>query len=329
MATKQKHAAVKPAGRSPKTPPAGLVRAVELWEPRGDRLTITAAIHRDTPKLAAASETSFFKSGEGLPGRVFESQTPVVFADLEAGEFVRSRAAAADGLKAGIGVPVLRGGEVKSVVVLMFGGGESAVGAVESWVPVPHRGEVTLGTSYYAGLPRFEKISRHVQFPRGSGLPGGVWEAMSPTLLTGLSRSKDFIRAAGAGAEGISSAVAWPVSDYADRLTSVCVLLSAGRSPLARVMQLWTPHETHGLVLTRTDARTGHALREVCAAAPAVMGEGVVGRAWQTNTPVLCGNLPAEDDAASKAAVELGLTQAVALPVHVGETLRGVIALWN
>ena len=37
----------------------------------------------------------------------------------------------------------------------------------------------------------------------------------------------------------------------------------------------------------------------------------------------------AETDEAATVATSLGLTHAVALPVHVGETLTGVIVLWN
>lgn len=307
-----------------------LIRAVEIWLPGDDgRLFIDQSFYDRAPKLEAVSENLTFASDEGLPGQVYSTLTPIVFRDFGDSEFMRTEAAGADGLVAGVGLPLLYGGKCVAVVVMLFGGGDKALGGLECWLPVKERLELTLGSSFYAGMPRFEKISQYVQFPKGSGLPGGVWESTSPNLLTGLATSKSFIRAAGAGAEGLSSAIAWPVTDYGDKLHAVIMFLSAGRSPLAEVMQVWQPGESNPLVLTRTDAPAGTPLREACRKHPPVSGDGLLGAVFENHLPRVVTNLDERDDPISIAATESGITRLVTIPVYAGQDLRGLVALWN
>ena len=261
-----------------------LIRVVEIWLPSEDgTLSIDQSFYDRTPSLEAASSGLTFAPGEGLPGQVFTTLRPVVFRDFGESDFVRTEAAGTDDLVAGVGFPVIRAGKCLAVVVLLFGGDDDALGGLECWRPVKERFELTLASSFYAGMPRFEKISQYVQFPKGSGMPGTVWEDRSPSLLTGLSTSKSFMRAAGAGAEGLSSAVAWPIVDYGDHLYSVVVLLSAGRSPLAEAMQVWQPGESNPLVLTRTDSPAGTPLREACRDNPPAPGDGMLGAVFENH----------------------------------------------
>lgn len=307
-----------------------LIRAVEVWLPNDDEsLVIDQAFYDRAPNLEAASEELKFEPDQGLPGYVYSSQMPIVFEDFGDSDFVRTEAAVEDGIVAGVGFPVLRAGKCIAVVVLLFGAGEKAIGGLECWTPIKERYELTLDSSFYAGIPRFEKISQYVQFPKGSGLPGAAWEDRAPNLLTGLATSKSFMRAAGAGAEGLTSAVAWPIADYGDKLHSVCLLLSAGHSPIAKVMQVWQPGESNPLVLTRTDEPNGSALREACRENPPESGDGMFGAVFENNLPRVIHNLTERSDPLSKAAVASGLSRTIAIPVYAGEELRGLVALWS
>ncbi len=98
-----------------------LARAFEVWSPApsGKYLRRTAAAYHDLEAFDAASQEQTFRPQEGLPGRVWSSGMPVVLDQLTKDEFVRAGAAANAGLRMGVGIPVLRGGGVQSVIVLL------------------------------------------------------------------------------------------------------------------------------------------------------------------------------------------------------------------
>jgi len=69
------------------------------------------------PEFNAASRSSAFTRGEGLPGRVWASGQPVWIPDVpQDGNFPRAPIAAREGLHAAFGFPILRRGEVLSVM---------------------------------------------------------------------------------------------------------------------------------------------------------------------------------------------------------------------
>ena len=313
-------------------PPAststGLVRVIEVWAVDGETIALESAVYRDAPTIGAVAQTTLIL-GEGLPGRVLATGAPVVFSDLGAEQFRRREAAARDRLAAGVGFPVYRDGAIAAVVLLLLAEtAEGVVGAIESWEPDAERNELRLGTSHYAGLERFEMISRYVQFPYGSGLPGEIKVSGEPRLLTGLGRSKEFIRASGAEADGLSVALAWPVIAYGDDLKAVLILLSAASSPLARVFQIWT--EVDGqLQPQKMVSKDFRSLAEATARGPVRKGVGLIGRVWETLHPLATSDFAGESDEVRRLIADGGLQGAVAIPVLRGETLQGIIALWG
>ncbi|NRF67316.1 PAS domain S-box protein [Aquincola sp. S2] len=86
----------------------------------GDRLACRAHWHRpDRPpkQFVAASCEASFRSGEGLPGRVWASGTPAWIADLsQDGNFMRLAAAAEDGLRCAFACPVILGDRTIGVI---------------------------------------------------------------------------------------------------------------------------------------------------------------------------------------------------------------------
>ena len=65
----------------------------------------------------ALSQESHFKSGLGLPGRVWKSEQPAWVEDVtNAPNFPRSAAARMAGLKTGVGIPILARGKVIAVL---------------------------------------------------------------------------------------------------------------------------------------------------------------------------------------------------------------------
>ena len=313
-----------------------LFRVIEVWTiDESGSLVPSSAIYRDAPAMEASSVAMTIDVGDGLPGQVAAREQPVVFPQLQAEDFLRSEAAAADGLSAGVGFPVFRDGKLTAVVLVLFTNADDATGAIESWLPDKERNELRLGTAHYAGLKRFEMISRYVQFPYGSGLPGTIKQTATPTLLTGLARSKEFIRAAGAEADGLSIALAWPVISYGDDLRAVVVLLSSSATPLARVFQVWGEERGEGdtptaqLVPRRNASEDSRQLAEATAAAPVAIGRGLLGRVWQTGLPLATSDFSEESADVQKLAEQEQIAGAIAIPVFRGPELKGIVALWG
>src|SRR5262249_31147191 len=86
---------------------AAELRGLEMWcDPQ-----------RKGKNFALASQKQSFAKGIGLPGRVWLERRPLWFPDVtRETNFPRSALAAADGLHAGFGFPVLADGEVLGVL---------------------------------------------------------------------------------------------------------------------------------------------------------------------------------------------------------------------
>lgn len=83
-----------------------LLRCVELWHAPGATF----------PQLTALCRSLTFARGVGLPGRVWDSGTPIWVADLrEDANFPRAAAAAAEGLQAAFAIPLRLGEEILGV----------------------------------------------------------------------------------------------------------------------------------------------------------------------------------------------------------------------
>ena len=49
-----------------------------------------------------------------------------------------------------------------------------------------------LADGYYGAADMFEFNSRYTRFPRGYGLPGGVWKSSMPLIVKDLYNSRAF-----------------------------------------------------------------------------------------------------------------------------------------
>ncbi|MEM1226029.1 MAG: GAF domain-containing protein [Planctomycetota bacterium] len=156
---------------------------------------------------------------------------------------VFSEEAMAD-VAAAIAIPVLRGDEVTSVVVLMATRKlpsevdvPEPVGVFEVWSPIPPYAEVCLDSGYYGKMERFANVSSFVRFECGTGLPGQVWEKAMGVIHQDLSNHPGFLRAAGASADLLQTAMGIPVFG-SDFIASV-LLITSDRTPLVRGVEIW------------------------------------------------------------------------------------------
>ena len=227
------------------------IRVVEVWRPSpdGTLLELADGLFDAAPGFGAASRGLCFGRGEGLPGHAWLEARPLLLSRLEGSYFRRMQAARAAGLDCAVALPLFRGDELSSVVVLLCGDADSQAGAVELWHNDPRvTGDLTLDDGYFgAGSDALEALSRDSFLPRGAGLPGMAWQREAAVFIDGLGDSRHFLRAQSAASAGIVRGLALPCGS-ATHQTWVLSLLSSSANPIARRVESWLPGEPGGLL---------------------------------------------------------------------------------
>ncbi|TDL90905.1 GAF domain-containing protein [Meridianimarinicoccus aquatilis] len=212
------------------------IEVAEVWVPEGDRLTLANGAYGPHEAFAEASRQESFAKGEGLPGRAWSEERPVVLKEFDGSYFKRTEAAKAVGLTAAVAVPVFAGSKLKAVLVVLCADDAVRTGAIEVWAEKD--GVLALNDGYYGAATHFEWVSQHTQFPRGQGLPGGVWSAQTPILMRDLGSGYRFIRSESAGKAGLTTGLGLPIPVPGGD-SFVLTLLSAKGTPIARRFEIW------------------------------------------------------------------------------------------
>ncbi len=133
-------------------------------------------------------------------------------------------------------IPIFRADTCTSVIVLALKK-STAAGVFEVWTPYGIYPELKLVDGFYGSLERFHNVSSFVRFERGMGLPGQTWASNHSIIHHDLPNHPGFLRAAGASAESLCSAVGIPV--LALDFIAAVVLINSIELPIARGMQAW------------------------------------------------------------------------------------------
>lgn len=218
------------------------VRAAEVWVPSSDGSLLEPAggIYHAAPALGALTTRMCFGRAEGLPGRVWDEGRPLLLHPLEGSYFVRTAAARDAGIDCALGLPVLAGEQLTSVVVLLCGEGPAHVGAVELWQNDPRvTGDLRLENGYFgAASSELQALSVDAWLPRGSGAPGLAWQRDVAVFIDQVEGSSQFLRAQTAAAAGIVRALSLPCRARDDK-TRIVSLLSSTATPIARRVEGW------------------------------------------------------------------------------------------
>ncbi|TWT89772.1 hypothetical protein Mal64_01510 [Pseudobythopirellula maris] len=310
-----------------------LAPVVEVWRPTesGDRLEWASGSYGPHQALQAESATITFAPGEGLPGMAWADRSPVLLDNLFQAGFVRDHTAREAGLTSGIAIPCLSGERLHGVVVFLCDHNSNAQGAFEVWRR-NDRDELSLENGYHANLERFGKVSQYVKFPRGAGLPGKTREARFPQLIGNVGASKEFMRAAGAKAEGLASALSLPIMRGTLDIDSVVLMLSAAKTPIAHCFEIWAPAEGSSPTGTVWRLASGVYGPFVDLGPPSATmrlapGQGLVGRAAQTGAPLVSTRLPDFEPGRGDQLGEYGLNTGVALPFYQGERIAAIVTM--
>ncbi|EAU44494.1 GAF domain-containing protein [Salipiger bermudensis] len=212
------------------------IQVTEIWVPEGDRLVLATGNYGALSAFEEATRAISFAKGEGLPGKAWAEERPVVLKGFDGSYFKRIEAAAEAGLTSAVAIPVFNDAQLKAVLVVLCGDDENRTGAIEVWHE--EDGLLMLDDGYYGAAKHFEWVSQHTHFPRGQGLPGGVWSASTPMLFRDLGSGYRFIRADSAGKAGLTTGLGLPIPVPQDK-SFVLTLLSARGTPIARRFEIW------------------------------------------------------------------------------------------
>jgi hypothetical protein len=289
-----------------------LVQAAELWIPQGEVMALASGCYRGHQDLAAESRRTAFHYGEGLPGAVWANGRALLWRE-QAPPFVRQELAAA-GVDAAVGCPLFDGDRLVGVVTLLLSGRTEAPGCVEVWEVADDIDVLKLGRGYYAHCPELERFSPHIQFQRGTGLPGLTWLSGEAQIMQDVRRSNAFIRAGLAARSGLKHGVGLPI--YRERrLVQVITMLAAEQHSYVHNVELYHPQKSElGAAMLFDFSGRGSQQGESSADAP---GRQVAQQVLSTKLPSL---------SQSKAASG-GHEITLAFPIHDRKGLKEILVL--
>ncbi|OOY05973.1 GAF domain-containing protein [Thioclava sp. F28-4] len=300
------------------TPARAFIGVSEVWVPEGDRLVHAAGDYGALTAFEEASVRTSFGKGEGLPGKAWSEGRPVVLKGFDGSYFQRIEAAKEAGLTSAVALPVFDGDTLKAVLVVLCGDDEMTTGAIEVWAE--RDGLLMLDDGYYGAAKHFEWVSKHTHFPKGQGLPGGVWAAQTPMLMRDLGSGYRFIRSESAGAAGLTTGLGLPIPVPGDQ-NYVATLLSARGTPIARRFEIWDAREARvgrdgGAVLVDGLCEREGALWNEDNPKRAQDWQGPIGKVLGTGLPLVIGG----------AQIAAGYSSMVALPIHRDGEIAHIVA---
>lgn len=298
------------------------IQVSEVWVPEGDTLVHAGGDYGTLAAFEDASRRVSFAKGEGLPGKAWAEARPVVLKGFDGSYFQRIEAAAEAGLTSAVAIPVFDGKVLKAVLVVLCGDDDQRTGAIEVWHE--NDGLLMLDDGYYGAAKHFEWVSQHTHFPRGQGLPGGVWSSHTPMLMRDLGSGYRFIRADSAAKAGLTTGLGLPIPVPGDK-SFVLTLLSAQGTPIARRFEIWDARAARNGSANEARLVDGICARDGALWDPenagnerkAVAWQGAIGRVLGTGVPVI---------EAGKPGITAGYASMVALPIHQHGELSHVVA---
>ena len=299
------------AGRS-------LIRAIEVWVPRGHVLVQSSGVYGDR-ELARVSARSTFRRGEGLPGAAWSTERPLVWHDLGV-FFVRAEQARAAGVDVAMALPIFNGNALTAVIVFLMSKAYGSPGCLEIWDAKADMRVLGHGGGHYCGCADFEKFSQLIQFPFGTGLPGGTYSAGKPLVMHDVRQSTTFIRAGLAARCGLRFGLGLPFR-HGRSVQYVLTLVAGEERPFLQTVEHWEAgqgsEEPRLALRASSEAVAEPASRE----AP---GEHLAADVLATGVPKVMRVKMLEDAPIEGDAVP---TLALGIPLSDGERVTGVACL--
>lgn len=192
-----------------------------------------------------------FRFGEGLPGAAWATRRALLWKDLGA-QSTHARLAPSN-IDAALALPLFRGDNLVAVVTLLFTSHVNKPCCVEVWEVNDTLDVLTHESGLYCRATEFERLSRLLQFPRGTGLPGTVWASGDCETLDDVALSSAFVRSDLAERSGLRFGVGLPLK-YNRHVTQVLTLLCSRSNPFVAACEVFKPSPRVLKSVLRVDA---------------------------------------------------------------------------
>ena len=291
--------------------PKPLLAVAEIWRVEAAGLKLERGFYGAYSELLKTRVNKRFDVGEGLPGRVAQTKTPLL-SPLAEPEFA--------GLDAVIALPFMPKGEVEAVVVMFFAVDEGKL-AAEFWEPSA-LGTLSAAQSIYVNLEGFASQSEGSSFAVLEGLPSRAFDHKEAVLLSALNPESGFVRSQAAAAAGLDAALGLPILN-ADKVTGSLLLFTSVDSPLFAVLEHWRFKRSKLELVTGVYSDPSLKTDTTFKA-----GEDLVGQAYTQKRPILLTSLaPGSGFARAEAATAAGLKTALALPIMRKNRVTDVVVV--
>ncbi len=229
---------------------------------------------------------------------------------------------------AALAIPVYRSAHVISLAVISAKripeNRDDVVGVLEVWEPVGIYEDLALKSGFYGRMERFRNVSSFVRFEKGTGLPGQVWQHRTGVIHDDLSNHPGFLRAAGASADLLVTAVGIPIASTA--FHAAAVLISSTISPLARGFEVWQAHDDHFSLIGGTYRDLGEGI-ELLPGTSLPRDKGLPGLAGNEHAAVICEDVDTLFAGRNHDAEVPESASGLAIPFFNGDSLASVTTL--
>lgn len=304
------------------------IKVVEIWIPskNGMELELADSLFGKYKKFFNASKKTRFAYGEGLPGRAWASAQPCLITDLEKSYFLRKEEAKDIGITAAVAIPIFSGEFLLSVMVLLCGDRRENAGAIELWSNdgKNESTKLSLSAGYYGSLKKLQQVSQRTHFGKGEGLPGSVLDYHIPMLVDDMVNTTLFQRGGNAIVEGVTTAVAFPFTNFTGK-DVILTFLSSKATPIARRFEIWLPDREHkSLTLHAAKCDQIEEYVKQRKQERVEKGQGMLGRTWIMGRPLISRDLL--KDELSSEELMCDLERGFTLPIVEDGVLKSVVA---
>lgn len=226
---------------------ASCIKGIEIWEPESDAhaLELVQSCYRDAGEFEQASAEIQFCRGEGLPGRIWQQQTPMFMRELIKTEFRRTAEANIAGMTTALGFPIFRDEQVQSVVLLLLETRPDSKATFESWRVDPISQELRLIGGTYINCDGLRRLSEFIHLPVGEGICGVTAANARPYVSCHPSEDRNAVRGLAIEAQQLSTVIGIPLTDSGAAISDVFLCMNSRSEAVFNFVQTWKPSEHH------------------------------------------------------------------------------------
>lgn len=220
------------------------LKGIEIWKPESDSqaLVLEQGAYRDAAGFKQVSAGISFCRGEGLPGRIWQQQTPMFMRELIKTEFLRAAEASIAGMTTALGFPIFCNEEVQSVVVLLLETKRDSKATFESWRVDPDSQQLRLIGGTYINCEGLRRLSEFIHLPIGEGIAGVTAANARPYVSCHPSEDRNAVRGLAIEAQDLSTVIGIPLTDSGAIISDVFLCMNSRSEPVFNFIQIWKPN---------------------------------------------------------------------------------------